>query len=54
VTFEEFKADPRAVVQRVADFIECDASEEVIQRTVEASSFDKMKKDHEEQTKRKI
>jgi len=48
VTFEEFKADPLALVQKVADFIECGASQEAIQKTVEASSFDKMKKDHEE------
>jgi len=54
VTFEEFKADPWAVVQKVADFIQCGASEEVIQKTVEASSFDQMKKNHEENTKEKI
>ncbi len=44
IAFEDFKTDPEAVIRNVASFIGGSISEEVIQLTIDASSFDKMKK----------
>jgi len=43
IQFEEIKADPVKVIRKIADFIECGASDEDINNVAEKTAFDAMK-----------
>ena len=53
LSYEDFKMDPRGTVTKVAKFIDCSASKACIERTVDSSSFENMRRNAEEVDKEK-
>lgn len=45
ITFEDMKLDSRKALQKIASHLECDLTEENLEKIVEHLSFDKMSKD---------
>lgn len=43
IQFEEIKADPVKAIRKIADFIECGATDEDVQKVAENTAFDAMK-----------
>jgi hypothetical protein len=54
VTFEEFKENPRDVIIKVCEFIGVECVGDVIDKTVEGTSFNKMKKNFQSLDKKKL